>query len=257
MRMWSLEDCDHATITAYLRGIPGAERIIVTLDNLRHGRSGSIPGQATQNLYMPGLRAQPFWDPRMFLSYQDASGVSAALREEFESLWFSNHLFLPYEDALPGKDPCFPTPLDKGWRTLALLRDGVWKARAASEATEALALLDRLDPYPGDAMYSVLLPQTRIPAHHGLTNLALTLHLPLLADPGACLTVNGETRDWMIGRPLLFDDTFSHAAENPSNRSLRVVFLVDLWHPDLSPVERDVWCELLPVLRTLNLPLSP
>jgi len=36
----------------------------------------------------------------------------------------------------------------------------------------------------------------------------------------------------------VFDDTIEHEAMNPSDQ-LRVVFIFDVWHPDLSGVERD------------------
>ena len=42
----------------------------------------------------------------------------------------------------------------------------------------------------------------------------------------------------------MFDDTIEHEALNPSE-ALRVVFIVDTWHPDLSPAERDAVAAVL------------
>jgi len=42
----------------------------------------------------------------------------------------------------------------------------------------------------------------------------------------------------------VFDDTIEHEAMNPSDR-LRVVFIFDLWHPDLGPVEREAVAALI------------
>ena len=42
----------------------------------------------------------------------------------------------------------------------------------------------------------------------------------------------------------MFDDTIEHEASNPSNE-LRVVFIFDVWHPDLSPVEREAVSALI------------
>jgi len=36
----------------------------------------------------------------------------------------------------------------------------------------------------------------------------------------------------------VFDDTIEHEACNPSDR-LRIVLIFDVWHPGLSPVERE------------------
>ena len=43
---------------------------------------------------------------------------------------------------------------------------------------------------------------------------------------------------WERGSAFVFDDTIEHEAANPSDQ-LRVVLIFDVWHPDLSPVERD------------------
>lgn len=52
------------------------------------------------------------------------------------------------------------------------------------------------------------------------------------------MRVGNETRAWREGQPLLFDDSFEHAAVNRGH-SPRVVFVADLWHPDLvSDAER-------------------
>jgi len=55
---------------------------------------------------------------------------------------------------------------------------------------------------------------------------------------GCWFRVGAETRPWEVGKAFLFDDTIEHEAMNPSEK-LRVVFIIDAWHPDLSPAERD------------------
>jgi len=41
---------------------------------------------------------------------------------------------------------------------------------------------------------------------------------------------------WQEGKCLVFDDHFEHEAWNATAKD-RVVFIVDLWHADLSPTE--------------------
>ena len=55
--------------------------------------------------------------------------------------------------------------------------------------------------------------------------------------------MNEESREWIEGDVILFDDSFLHSAshdgpdaeETPS----RAVLMVDMWHPDLTEDERN------------------
>ena len=89
-----------------------------------------------------------------------------------------------------------------------------------------------------NAMFSLLAPRTRIPSHVGVNNARLVCHLPLIVPEGCWFRVGAETRFWRRGEAFVFDDTIEHEAMNPSDQ-LRVVFICDVWHPDLSKVERD------------------
>jgi aspartyl/asparaginyl beta-hydroxylase (cupin superfamily) len=55
--------------------------------------------------------------------------------------------------------------------------------------------------------------------------------------PGCWFRVGDDRRDWEVGKAWIFDDTIEHEAMNPSD-ALRVILIVDTWHPDLSPAER-------------------
>jgi aspartyl/asparaginyl beta-hydroxylase (cupin superfamily) len=56
--------------------------------------------------------------------------------------------------------------------------------------------------------------------------------------------VGAETRFWKPGEAFVFDDTIEHEAMNPSDRP-RIVFIFDVWHPQLSPVERQAVAALV------------
>jgi aspartyl/asparaginyl beta-hydroxylase (cupin superfamily) len=56
---------------------------------------------------------------------------------------------------------------------------------------------------------------------------------------------------WREGEVFAFDDTFFHAAENPSNE-VRGILLTDAWHPELSAVEREAFTDLITTLTTLE-----
>ena len=89
-----------------------------------------------------------------------------------------------------------------------------------------------------NAMFSLLAPKAHIPAHVGVNNSRLVCHLPLIVPEGCWFRVGAETRYWEPGEAFVFDDTIEHEALNPSDE-LRVVFIFDVWHPNLSEVEQE------------------
>src|SRR3546814_15439467 len=87
-------------------------------------------------------------------------------------------------------------------------------------------------------MFSLLAPGKHIPPHTGVANTRLVCHLPLIVPDGCWFRVGAETREWKRGAAWVFDDTIEHEAANDSN-ALRVILIVDCWHPGLSPLERE------------------
>jgi aspartate beta-hydroxylase len=78
---------------------------------------------------------------------------------------------------------------------------------------------------------------THIAAHRGPTNVRLRCHLGVTVPPGDCaIRVGDETRRWVEGECLVFDDHFEHEAWNHTEAD-RIVLIADLWHPDLSAAE--------------------
>lgn len=119
-------------------------------------------------------------------------------------------------------------------------------ARRCPETVAAFATLPVPD-MPGRApnlMFSILAPRTRIPRHVGVLNARLVVHIPLLIPPDCAMIVGEETRAWVPGEALVFDNTLEHEARNDSDE-VRVVLICDAWHPDLSPNERIVLRALL------------
>jgi len=113
----------------------------------------------------------------------------------------------------------------------------------------ALAAAPQVD-IPGrgpTAFFSILEARTKIPAHTGVTNTRLTVHLPLIVPPGCRFRVGGETRDWRTGQAWVFDDTIEHEAWNDSDVA-RAILIFDVWNPQLTPLERDLVREATIVL---------
>ncbi|XP_017374648.1 aspartate beta-hydroxylase domain-containing protein 1 [Cebus imitator] len=93
----------------------------------------------------------------------------------------------------------------------------------------------------GNAGFSVLLPGARLEGRCGPTNARVRCHLGLKIPPGCELVVGGEPQCWAEGHCLLVDDSFLHTvAHNGSPEDgPRVVFIVDLWHPNVAGAERQ------------------
>jgi hypothetical protein len=82
-------------------------------------------------------------------------------------------------------------------------------------------------------------PHTHIAAHKAGSNLRLRCHLALSIPDGDCaIRVGDEVRHWQESKCIVFDDTFEHEVWNRTDED-RLVLLVDLWHPDLTSLERE------------------
>lgn len=112
----------------------------------------------------------------------------------------------------------------------------------------------------GNIFISVLYPGTIIEPHCGPTNIRHRLHYALSVPESAqddnngkgnspILNVRNEVLKWEEGNTFVFDDSLVHSAEFPDNNNnceVRVVLVVDLWHPSLSKDEMDLLQGLYP-----------
>jgi len=65
------------------------------------------------------------------------------------------------------------------------------------------------------------------------------------------LVVGGERHAWREGRAVAFDDTYEHEAWNRGART-RVVLILDVWNPHLTPAERDAVAALVAAMGDFN-----
>lgn len=91
----------------------------------------------------------------------------------------------------------------------------------------------------GNACFSTITPSTRIKPHYGPCNYRIRCHLCLQTVPECSLKVGHETRHWIDGQCLLFDDSYQHSVQHGGNDQDRTILLIDLWHYQLSPAERQ------------------
>jgi hypothetical protein len=148
------------------------------------------------------------------------------------------------------------------WKVLHLLNQGIWQEQNCKKCPSFVATIERLQPHVmdkclfGNAFVSVLQPGTTIEPHCGPTNVRHRLHYALQVpdDEEPKLTVMEMQQTWKEGQFFLFDDSFTHSVVYPQRKlatnqcngkmRARVVLIVDLWHPHLSQLERQVIAEL-------------
>jgi aspartate beta-hydroxylase len=111
--------------------------------------------------------------------------------------------------------------------------------------------LTRIDAHAPEVLFSLLSPGTLIKPHHGVTNSRVVTHLPLIVPADCALEVGGVQHDWQEGRCVTFDDSYLHQAWNHSSQ-LRVVMILDTWHPRLRPEETQALKQLVEVIGGFN-----
>lgn len=85
--------------------------------------------------------------------------------------------------------------------------------------------------------FSAIQPGTHIRTHTGPSNERLRLHLTLLHSGGAKIRVGEDWHTWEEGKMIMFDDSWEHEVIH-SGTKIRVVLIMDIWHPELPPEKR-------------------
>jgi aspartyl/asparaginyl beta-hydroxylase (cupin superfamily) len=218
--------------------------------DLMLGRKRIYP-QAPTSFYFPELAQRQFFERSEFPWLAALEARTGVIREELEAVMGDAAAFRPYLETFDNRPPGeFDILRDNpDWGAFYLIRGGTVVDDIAARFPATMAALDAvpLCHAPGrtpSVLFSRLAPRTRIPAHHGQVNARLICHLPLIVPPGCGLRVGNETRSWVEGETLIFDDSIEHEAWNNSDRT-RVVLLFDIWRPELSDEERHLVAALL------------
>ena len=209
------------------------------------GRKRRFDSQSMMHHY-PGLAPVAFFERADFAWLDAFEAQTDAIRDEYLRAQTDNSGFTPYIN--------YPNdaPLNQwaelnhslNWSAFHLIKQGKHVTENATKCPQTMALLATA-PQPHQsgrtpsAMFSVLKPQTHIPPHTGVSNVRLVTHLPLIVPEGCQFRVGNEVREWVPGKAWVFDDTIEHEAINRSDKN-RIVLIFDIWHPQLSQVERDM-----------------
>ena len=194
----------------------------------------------------PGLREREFHDDEDFPWLAALEAATESIVEDFHRVMAEERAelvpYIQYSSSAPLRQWA-ELNHNRDWTAIHLVQNGVTVEANARHCPATMALLPRLDQaaIPGrgpNAMFSLLAPGTHIPPHNGVSNARLVCHLPLIVPPGCWFRVGAERREWTVGKAWVFDDTIEHEAMNTSEE-LRVLLIIDTWHPDLSVEERE------------------
>lgn len=208
-------------------------------------RTRAYHSEAT-HFHYPGLREAEFHDRELFPWLEELEALTPQIRAEMDAVANANDAQLvPYVKYADSEPLAQWRELNhsRDWTAIHLVERGETVAANAAHCPATMAFLQGMEqPWVAgcgaNAMFSLLAPRTTIPAHVGVANFRLLCHLPLIV-PGKCwFRVGAETRDFEQGKAWVFDDTIEHEAQNETDQ-LRVILIFDLWHPDLSPAERQ------------------
>jgi aspartate beta-hydroxylase len=191
--------------------------------------------QDPSSLYVPGLTARPWHDPASFAEVGILERNASVFRQDLQQLLDRRQGFQPFDE---GEGGFQPVHTNAGWNVFyfrwacADLPTNQVLCPGSSEVLRTLPGLAQM------AFFSALTPGTHLVPHEGLTNAVLTIHLGLVIPSDCEIRVGDETRSWREGKCLVLDDSFEHEVWHKGNAT-RFILLLDVWHPDLTPLERS------------------
>ncbi len=198
-------------------------------------------------LHFPQLPAREFYPRADFPWIDRLDAYTPAIREEFERVFAEDSAslepYVAYPQGVP-LDQWAELNHSRRWSVFYLWRDGkpldehLERCPRTAQLLTELPLLD-IAGYAPTVFFSILDAKSHIPAHTGVTNTRVIVHLPLIIPPGCRFRVGSTTREWRPGEAWVFDDTIEHEAWNDSDVP-RAILILDVWNPDLTAAERDL-----------------
>lgn len=184
-----------------------------------------------------GLKAQPWWTPKEIGYTELVKALERnwkLIRDEGLAVMDKERgLFLPEDENLREKGD---------WGQFTTWQQGRRIDNSCKQVPKTCALLERFPESTGckrgQIKYSIMQPGTHVWPHTGPTNCRLRMHLGLVIPKQGCrIRCANDTREWKEGKVIIFDDSFEHEVWQDAD-SYRLIFIVDVWHPELTAQQR-------------------
>ncbi|XP_070712390.1 aspartyl/asparaginyl beta-hydroxylase-like [Pempheris klunzingeri] len=202
----------------------------------KRGHFASVWQRSLYNV--DGLKAQPWWTPKE-TGYTDLVKTLErnwkTIRDEALAVMDQNtRSFVPEEENLRERGE---------WGQYTLWQQGKKVGNSCQGVPKTCALLERYSEATGckrgQIKFSVMQPGTHVWPHTGPTNCRLRMHLGLVVPKQGCrIRCTDQTREWEEGKVLIFDDSFEHEVWQEAD-AYRLIFIVDVWHPELTAYQRQ------------------
>lgn len=201
----------------------------------KRGHFASVWQRSLYNVQ--GLKAQPWWTPKETGYTELVKSLERnwkLIRDEGLAVMDkAKGLFLPEDENLREKGD---------WSQFTLWQQGRKNENSCKGAPKTCSLLEKFPETTGcrrgQIKYSVMHPGTHVWPHTGPTNCRLRMHLGLVIPKEGCkIRCANETKAWEEGKVLIFDDSFEHEVWQDAT-SFRLIFIVDVWHPELTAQQR-------------------
>ncbi|XP_028405114.1 aspartyl/asparaginyl beta-hydroxylase-like [Dendronephthya gigantea] len=205
-------------------------------EGAKRGHFLSTMQRSLYNAQTP-LRAKPFWEPEETPYHKQMRILEKnwkTIRDEGVALYDPKKgAFMPEEEGLREKGD---------WQQFTMFFQGRKDQSACAKAPKTCSLIEQIPEAAkckrGQVKYSVMKPDTHVWAHCGPTNCRIRGHLGLVIPDGVYIRVNQTTSSWKEGKFIIIDDSIEHEVWH-NGTSLRMILIVDFWHPDLPKSERD------------------
>lgn len=189
------------------------------------------PLQRPVSKYVPGLTSKP-WHDRTdypFIARLE-NGYLDIKQELLFNLQERRHLFTEEQENLHvGGD----------WSELRLKSSGYGYTKLVEYFPKTLHHIKNCGEDFTSIKLSAIQPGTHIRTHTGPTNERLRIHLTLMHEGGARIRVGEEWHTWIQGQAIIFDDSYEHEVIH-TGEEIRVVLILDIWHPELPKSQRIV-----------------
>lgn len=234
----------------------------------------SVSRPSPSLMILPGLRSLPFWTRydastgKNQIAYQDPTLTKIVDHLERHADVIRNEYIkvAPLLESDYKMDASNEHSLHKGkWDWHSYMTKGQIQGQFGQYFPHTTSILQELRQTPenglpswllledipfGYAFFSTLHANSSIGAHTSPMNLRWRIHLALDVPqdsaredentglPLCGIRVGNQVRCWKEGTALVLDDAYNHEVWNNTNQK-RVLFLLDIWHPDISLKERQ------------------
>ena len=192
---------------------------------------------------LPGLKRAPVWTASEHEQLQ-AIASCFEVKSIFEAIQYE---YKQVSQQCQGwKTNTIPTG---EWRVFHFFDQGNRVETNCIQCPQTVQLLQSISSFMkgsafGNAMFSVLEPNSHIEIHTGPCNFRLRCHLPLCASDSYRIRVGSIATSWQVGKLLVFDDSYVHTVwyeckESSGEERKRVLLIFDVWHPEVKREEQD------------------